>query len=329
MAEPLVSICVPTYNSARFIEETLNSITSQTYRNVEILVGDNCCTDGTGDIVERLRQTDPRIVHVRHESNLGYVGNLNRLLELARGEYVAFYHADDVYEPTLVQREVDVLSGDSRLAGVFCQANQFGYDLSVARPCIQRFLVNARSPLRQEPGYVWGDLPAFLQLLLKNGNVFFCPSFMTRRDSFQKTGLWSDDYVGVEDINLWLRFLLNDLPLAIITEHLINYRIHEFSGTSTLSARGVGYLKDSHFRLFDDFLREHGEGIPPRLRRAYRRRKGKQMLRIACAYRGVGDYANYLDYLARSREAYSFPLWSKRGFMQLFPQRGFRMRGDV
>ena len=323
MAQPLVSICVPAYNSAKFIEQTLKSLTSQSYRNLEILVGDNCSTDATGDIVARLQQADGRIVHVRHQSNLGYVGNLNRLLELSQGGLVAFYHSDDVYEPTIVQREVQVLSANLEVSGVFAKAKNFNDDLSAGRQMKQRFLEDPL--LKKGEGYVWGGLYSFLPLMLLHGNFFICPSFMARRECFQRTGPWCDKYQGLEDVSLWLRFLRHELPLAIITDCLINYRIHDASGTAALSSCGFGYLNEMLFRIIDDFLREYDPAIPARHLKQYRKRKAKEYLKIARSHQGANQYDKYLEYVRRSLGCYSFPPFSKRLLMQRFPQLYFKL----
>lgn len=323
MTQPLVSVCIPAYNSAAFIEETLNSVTAQSYGNLEILVGNNCSTDATGEIVDRLAQKDGRIVQIRHERNLGYVGNLNKLLELSRGEYVAFFHADDVYQPTMVQREMEVLEGNPAVAAVFCKAKNFSDDVNAARPCKQRFL-KPNDRMKQGAGYLWGGLDAFLPIFLKEGNFIVCSSFLTRKSALALSGSWSDEYVGPEDLNLWLRFLNKGLALAVITDYLIYYRKHAASGTAALRAIAPGFQRDNHFQLLDDFLKK-APGVPERQVRAYRVRKAKIMLKVARAYHDMGDQGNFQEYLERSRRAFGFPLWTKRGLLQRFPQLCFRM----
>ena len=322
MTQPLVSVCIPAYNAAGFIEETVNSVLAQSYRNIEILVGNNCSTDATGEIVDRLRQKDPRIVHVKHEQNLGYVGNLNRLFGLSRGEFVAFFHADDVYHPTLLEREVAVLQENSAVGAVFCKADYFTTDVSASRHAEQPFL-KPGSHMKQGNGYLWGGLEAFLPIFLKRGNCLVCPSFLTRRSSFELAGPWSDSYVGVEDLNLWLRYLKSGLPLAIVTDYLICYREHATSGSSALAAIAPGLQKDSHFRLLDDFLKQQ-EGVPKRQLISYRKRKAKIMMKVAYAYHRKADSGNFQQYLERSRQAFNFPLWNKRGLMQRFPLQALK-----
>ena len=82
-----VSICIPTYNSATTIGETLNSILSQTYQDLEILVVDNASEDNTVKVAQEF--VDPRIRIYENETNLGGEGNFNRCIALAKGEYIA------------------------------------------------------------------------------------------------------------------------------------------------------------------------------------------------------------------------------------------------
>ena len=89
-----VSVCTPVYNGGDYIEQTIRSILAQTYENFQLIVCDNCSTDNTEEIVRSFK--DPRIFYNRNERNLGLVGNANRCLELAEGDYVHILHHDDI-----------------------------------------------------------------------------------------------------------------------------------------------------------------------------------------------------------------------------------------
>lgn len=101
---PKLSVCVPTYNRAEYLSQALHTLTVQTLREFELLVVDNCSTDGTASLVESLR--NPRIRFHRNERNVGSRENWNRCLDLAGGEYVAICHDDDLYEPDFLRRGV-------------------------------------------------------------------------------------------------------------------------------------------------------------------------------------------------------------------------------
>lgn len=109
---PLVCICVPTYNAAITIRETLHSILSQTYKNLVIHISDNSSTDTTLKIVESM--DDPRLRIHRQQKNIGAEGNFENCIRLGEGKYTAIFHADDIYEPEMVAKEVAFLEKKSR-----------------------------------------------------------------------------------------------------------------------------------------------------------------------------------------------------------------------
>jgi cellulose synthase/poly-beta-1,6-N-acetylglucosamine synthase-like glycosyltransferase len=106
-ANPTVSICVPTYHSAVTVERCLDSVLTQDGVDFEILVVDDASADGTTDVVKQMLRPGDRLVV--NDSRLGLVGNHNRCLELARGTYVQFVHADDWLLPDALQTLVGVL----------------------------------------------------------------------------------------------------------------------------------------------------------------------------------------------------------------------------
>ena len=105
--EPLVTIGIPTYNSERYIKPCLESILRQTYSNLEIIVSDNGSADDTEKMVFSYK--DPRIKFNKNPENLYCYGNYNVIIGLAKGELVAIYHSDDVYESSIVEKEVEFL----------------------------------------------------------------------------------------------------------------------------------------------------------------------------------------------------------------------------
>lgn len=102
MNEPFVTIAIPTYNRAdKFLRETLTCALNQTYNNIEILVSDNCSTDNTEEVVRSF--DDPRLVYYKQEENLGSYGNMNFLLEKAKGDYFHMYHDDDRIDKDFIE----------------------------------------------------------------------------------------------------------------------------------------------------------------------------------------------------------------------------------
>jgi hypothetical protein len=100
---PLVSVLVPTYNGAAYLDQTLSSIVGQTYRQLEIIVRDDGSSDNTLEIIDRFAIEDRRIRVVSGEENVGAHGNFVALAGLATGKFVKFCNQDDLIDPTHVE----------------------------------------------------------------------------------------------------------------------------------------------------------------------------------------------------------------------------------
>ena len=100
----LVSIITPTYNCARFLPETINSVLQQTYTNWEMLIVDDCSTDNTEEIVRSFK--DERIKYYRNEKNSGAAVSRNYALREAKGKWIAFLDSDDLWMPEKLERQI-------------------------------------------------------------------------------------------------------------------------------------------------------------------------------------------------------------------------------
>lgn len=111
----LFSICIPTYNGEAFIEATLLSLFAQEYKNYELIICDDCSTDTTVSIINRLIEGRENVRFHVNEKNLGLVGNWNRCLGLSRGEYIKFLFQDDTLLPGTLQKTAEVIEKHSPL----------------------------------------------------------------------------------------------------------------------------------------------------------------------------------------------------------------------
>jgi glycosyltransferase involved in cell wall biosynthesis len=109
---PLVSVGVFVYNGERYLEEALHSILNQTFTDFELIISDNASTDRTGAIAEAYARRDDRIRYHRNEKNMGAGFNARRVYELAIGKYFKWAAVDDLVEPDLLRRCVEVLESD-------------------------------------------------------------------------------------------------------------------------------------------------------------------------------------------------------------------------
>src|SRR6266851_3547325 len=118
---PLVSFVVPCYKLAHLLPQCIESILGQTYRDFEILIMDNCSPDNTPEVAASFN--DPRVKHIRNETNIGHVRNFNKGITMARGKYVWLVSADDwLRSPDVLRRYVDVMERNPGVGYVFCRA---------------------------------------------------------------------------------------------------------------------------------------------------------------------------------------------------------------
>lgn len=103
----LVSIITPVYNSEKYIGETIESVLSQTHTNWEMIIADDCSKDNTAKIISKF--TDPRIKYFRLENNSGAAVARNKALEKAKGKYIAFLDADDMWKPEKLERQLNFM----------------------------------------------------------------------------------------------------------------------------------------------------------------------------------------------------------------------------
>jgi glycosyltransferase involved in cell wall biosynthesis len=118
-----VTIMIPTFNQAVFIREAIDSALAQTYKNLEVIVGDDASTDATPEIVAKIN--DPRLKYVRYASNLGRVANYRNLLcNHATGDYVVNLDGDDYYnDPNFISEAVSLIADDREVVMVAARAS--------------------------------------------------------------------------------------------------------------------------------------------------------------------------------------------------------------
>ena len=119
-ANPAVSVGLPVYNGERFLAEALESVLSQTFADLELVISDNASTDRTEEICRSYAGHDTRIRYYRNDVNLGALPNFNRVFELSRGKYFKWAAHDDVLRPELLRRCVEAL--EAAPDAVLCQS---------------------------------------------------------------------------------------------------------------------------------------------------------------------------------------------------------------
>lgn len=107
--EGLVSVITPVYNAEKVIGATLESIFAQTYKQIEIVLVDDCSSDNSQEVICNYMKNHPEIVYYKQPTNQGAGAARNKALELAKGQYVAFLDADDLWYPEKIEKQIKLL----------------------------------------------------------------------------------------------------------------------------------------------------------------------------------------------------------------------------
>ncbi len=194
----LVSVIIPTYNGEEFIEETLESVFSQTYKNFEVIIIDDGSSDNTRKII---KEYDKPLNHY-FQQNLGAGAARNLGVARSKGEFIAFLDHDDYWTPTKLERQISVLKSKSDVDAVV------GFVKNVAQKD-------------------WHSIKKDNSTSLDNALSALIPSVMfLRRDAFSKVGEFETKTKIGEVIDWFVRAKENGLNIASLDEILVFRRIH-------------------------------------------------------------------------------------------------------
>lgn len=216
MRHPKVTVITPLYNSARFIEATLESLRRQTFEDWEAILIDDGSTDDTPERVKPFLQ-DARFSYIRQE-NHGIAGARNTGVRTARGQWVCLLDHDDRWLPTKLEKQL-----------AFAHANQCDI------VCTDAFVVQEHSRSLYTGRFPAEFIAQVRQIntdpsvdafgLLIRHNFLCASSVMLRKALFDKAGLFEPDAVPADDYDMWLR-CMPDAKLGYIKEPLIEYHVH-------------------------------------------------------------------------------------------------------
>lgn len=205
MNTSLVSVIIPAYNAEDYIAETVQSVLSQTYRNIEVLVIDDGSKDQTR---ERLTPYLNKIRYI-HQSNQGESVARNHGLRQSRGEYIVFLDADDILCRDMVEQSVFALSQKSEFRVVY------GHRVGFVHPDPERLL-----PITPVPATSGNVLPDIIR-----GATLVPGQFLVHKECLEHLGGFAEDMQFGEDWEFLLR-LAKDFPFCFISEPFIKKRIH-------------------------------------------------------------------------------------------------------
>lgn len=211
---PKVSVLIPIYNAESFVADTISAVLRQSFKDFELILLNDASTDNTQAVISAF--DDPRLVYAENKTNLGISQTRNRLIDMARGEYIAVLDHDDICFPDRLQTQVAFLDQHPDIAMV---GSWFELGCPKTAPLWRRLLTNL--------GWAWCH-PQTPQIEdLWRGNVMMHPTIMYRKKVFDEKNIrYREAYTPAEDYDLVRQALCCGLKLFNIPKILLKYNLH-------------------------------------------------------------------------------------------------------
>jgi len=237
MTQPKISIIVPCFNQAQFLDEALQSVLDQSYQDWECIIVNDGSPDNTEEIAQQWVNKDPRFKYIKKE-NEGISAARNKGIQEAKGTFILPLDADDKISSHYVKLAIQEFDKDDALAMVYCKAQKFGAESGP-----------------------W-ELENYSLKRLAKINMIFC-SGVYKRSDWEAVGGYDEKMVhGLEDWEFWIALLKSGKKVIQLDEVGFYYRVKEGSRNTVIS-------KEQYKDLFDymgikhvDFYIEHIGNFP-------------------------------------------------------------------
>lgn len=235
-SQPLVSVSMPAFNAGKYLAASIESVLTQTYQNLELIIYDDGSSDDTREVI--LRFSDPRIKPIFAETNQGLIIARNTIAQHAKGKYLALLDSDDIAEPQRFEKQVAALeSGICDLCGT------------------AYWTVNEKTGARKNSKQKYAN--ADLKALLTIGSPFCNPTVMGKSEIFKELP-YSLENKHAEDYGFFVEASLQGWKFLNLKERLLTYRLHE----NQISIVQGGAAREVFLKMQKHYL--DGMGIGPK-----------------------------------------------------------------
>jgi glycosyltransferase involved in cell wall biosynthesis len=257
---PLISICIPTYNGSKYLDETMGSIQLQTFQNIEVIVSDDASQDNTLELVEAFKNEVGFPVQIYNHIPSGIGANWNNCIKHATGKYIKFLFQDDVMESGCIEEMVRVLEDRPKVALVASKRD---------------FIIENEMKSLEIQGWigVYGDLQSHMDLRqqdvsILDKSIFSLKTFygsplnkigepsvvMFRKSVVDEVGFFREDLKQILDYEYWYR-ILKKHDVAIINKPLVKFRLHAKQATHVNRNQSIDDYKIYEQILYSQYLK--------------------------------------------------------------------------
>ncbi len=288
MADKLVTVIISSYNSSQFIVETLESIAGQTWKDIELIITDDCSGDDTVEVCRKWKdENKERFVNaliLTNNRNTGVSANANRGLSVAKGDWIKFLGADDTLKQNCIEENMLHVISDPGIRVLFSRVdiynNDFGPENRLSTSCEDTsdpwsIMATGRNAYSQH------------KMLLISDRLKYTPSVFLHRETLLSVGGFDERFRLLEDYPLWLNLTKNGHRLYYMDKVTVNYRQH----SKAINNTGTSYLVNFNYFRTEDFRKIYTYPYLP------------ADVRLSQRFRWYASQIFRWDYLNRDRKA--------------------------
>lgn len=296
---PLVSVIIPTYNSAKYIKETLDSVFNQTYKNIEVIVVDDGSVDNTREILEKYNS---KIKYI-YQGNKGPSAARNRGIKEARGSYIAFLDSDDLWLPEKLEKHTSLFMKNLSLKLTYCA----GYYEDEKGSILKTFSLEKYSQQK------------LIEILVTRNCIGSASRVIVDKECFDKVGLFDERLEVAEDWDMWLR-ICRKFEFRCINKPLVKIRVHKGSQS---------YFGDKNLKNELKFLNKIFSDKSLKRKWILKRKAyGYRYYSAAIAYRENGEREKVRECILKSFHLFPLGFFNKSHLAlvvyAIFGNRGFK-----
>lgn len=225
----LVSVIMPVFNGRLgYLEKSITSVLSQSYRNIEVIIVDDSDKQEQKDFLAKTGQNDSRVVYVHNNRRLGFVKSLNKALSLAKGDYIARADSDDIQELDRFRKQVDFLE-DNR-------------DIGIVGTAVWKIDEHGQKKgVRKYPTGLSVNRVMTIKNAIAHGSV------MMRKDVLREIGNYNELFEKAEDYEMWMRAMKRKVKITNLEEPLVYLRMSNVEKRDTANWRNNLVVKYQYF----------------------------------------------------------------------------------
>ena len=213
---PKVSIIIASYNTAKYIKQSIQSVLDQTFQDFEILIADDASSDNSIEEIKQIK--DKRIKLYEFKENQGQFVVTNYCLQRAYGKYICILNADDAFEKQKLEKQTKFLDKNPNIGATFSFASLIDEDGKDFKS--ESHFYSKIFGQENRSRFDW------LNFFFYNGGCFCHPSVMIRKSCHDQIGLYDQRYAQLGDLDFWVRLCLN-YEVHVISEKLTKFRIRK------------------------------------------------------------------------------------------------------